>query len=45
VTPAGQKVEKYSFGGTREQIQESATQAALVMAWKLLTGNAQLVCD
>ena len=45
VTPTGKKVEKYSFGGTREQIQESAAQAALVMIWKLLTGDAQLVCD
>ena len=31
-------VERYSFGGTREQIQESAAQAALVMMWKILTG-------
>ena len=45
VTPTQKKVEKYSFGGTREQIQESATQAALVMVWTLLTGDAQLVCD
>jgi nicotinamide-nucleotide amidase len=29
-------VEKYSFGGTREQIQESAAQAALVMIWRFL---------
>ncbi len=45
VTPTQKKVEKYSFGGTREQIQESATQAALVMVWELLSGNAQPVCD
>ncbi|MGA2403131.1 MAG: nicotinamide-nucleotide amidohydrolase family protein [Syntrophobacteraceae bacterium] len=45
MTPARNRVEKYSFGGTREQIQESATQAALVMMWKLLTGDALLVCD
>ncbi len=45
VTPTQKKVEKYSFGGTREQIQESATQAALVMAWTMLTGDAQFVCD
>jgi nicotinamide-nucleotide amidase len=38
-------VEKYSFGGTREQIQESAAQAALVMIWKMLTGDGQLGCD
>jgi len=45
VTPARTTVEKYSFGGTREQIQESATQAALVMLWKLLAGDKRLVCD
>ncbi|MFZ0931483.1 MAG: nicotinamide-nucleotide amidohydrolase family protein [Syntrophobacteraceae bacterium] len=45
VTPAQTIVEKYSFGGTREQIQESATQAALVMLWKLLAGDKRLVCD
>ena len=44
-TPTQQKAEKYCFGGTREQIQESATQAALVMLWKLLTGDGHLVCD
>jgi nicotinamide-nucleotide amidase len=38
-------VEKYSFGGTREQIQESAAQAALVMIWKMLTGDKQPGCD
>jgi len=30
------------LGGTREQIQESATQAALVMLWKLLGGMRDL---
>jgi len=45
VTPMGKKVEKYSFGGTREQIQESAAQAALVMLWELLAGDGRLVCD
>ncbi len=45
VTPTQKIVEKYSFGGTREQIQESATQAALVMLWKMLAGDRRLVCD
>ncbi len=45
VTPEKKKVEKYTFGGTREQIQESATQAALVLLWRLLTGESQLHCD
>ncbi|HYA41323.1 MAG TPA: nicotinamide-nucleotide amidohydrolase family protein [Syntrophobacteraceae bacterium] len=45
VTPMGKKVEKYSFGGTREQIQEGAAQAALVMLWELLAGDGRLVCD
>ncbi len=44
VTLNRKKVEKYSFGGTREQIQESAAQAALVMMWKLLTGDKQPAC-
>jgi nicotinamide-nucleotide amidase len=44
-TPTRKKVEKYSFGGTREQIQESSAQAALVMLWKLLAGDERLVCD
>ncbi len=40
VTPAGEKVQKYSFGtGTREQIQESSAQAALAMLWELLSGG------
>jgi len=45
ITSSRKVVEKYSFGGTREQIQESSTQAALVMMWKLLTGDGRLVCD
>ncbi|MDR3570208.1 MAG: nicotinamide-nucleotide amidohydrolase family protein [Syntrophobacteraceae bacterium] len=47
VTPAGQKVEKYSFGEdeARENIQESSAQAALVMLWELLFGDTPLVCD
>ncbi len=45
VTPTREIVEKYSFGGTRQQIQENATQAALVMLWKLLTGDGRLACD
>ncbi len=45
VTPTQKIVEKYSFSGTREQIQESATQAALVMMWKLLTGDGHPACD
>jgi len=45
VTPSQKIVEKYCLGGTREQIQESATQAALVMLWKLLAGDEGLACD
>ena len=45
VAPTRKVVEKYSFGGTREQIQESATQAALVMIWKLLMVDRQPGCD
>ena len=45
VIPTQAIVEKYCFGGTREQIQESATQAALVMLWKLLAGDERLACD
>jgi nicotinamide-nucleotide amidase len=37
-------VQKYSFGGTREQIQESASQAALVMLWNVLAGNERVEC-
>jgi PncC family amidohydrolase len=39
VIPAKKKVWKYLFRGTREQIQESAAQAALVLLWNLLTRN------
>ncbi len=46
VTHTQKIVEKYCLGGgTREQIQESATQAALVMLWKLLAGDERLACD
>lgn len=45
VTPNRRQVERYSFNGTREQIQESATQAALVLMWRLLTGDSELHCD
>lgn len=45
VTHGRKRVEKYAFGGTREQIQESAAQAALVLIWKLLTGNDRPGCD
>jgi nicotinamide-nucleotide amidase len=44
-TPVHQKVERYAFGGTREQIQESAAQAALELMWKLLAEDRQLECD
>ena len=37
-------VQKYSLNGTREQIQESASQAALVMLWNVLAGNKRLEC-
>lgn len=45
VTPAKRVVEKYLFGGTREQIQESAAQAALILLWMVLTGESQFHCD
>lgn len=45
ITPERTAVEKHLFGGTREQIQESAAQAALVLLWKLLTNESQLICD
>jgi len=44
-TPVHKKVERYAFGGTREQIQESAVQAALELMWKLLAEDRQLECD
>jgi nicotinamide-nucleotide amidase len=44
-TPVHKKVERYAFGGTREQIQESAAQAALELMWKLLAEDRQLECD
>ena len=45
VGPGKKNAEKFLFGGTREQIQESAAQAALVLLWKMLTGDSQLHCD
>ncbi|MEN6438747.1 MAG: nicotinamide-nucleotide amidohydrolase family protein [Syntrophobacter sp.] len=45
VTPGKRVVEKYLFGGTREQIQESAAQAALILLWMLLTGEPRLHGD
>lgn len=46
ITPGGKKVQKYLFAGTtREQIQESAAQASLVMLWKLLTGDGEQACN
>jgi nicotinamide-nucleotide amidase len=45
IGPSKRMVEKYLFGGTREQIQESAAQAALVLLWKMLTGDSQVHCD
>ncbi len=45
VTPSGKTVEKYHFSGTREQIQESAAHAALVIMWKLLTGEETPRCN
>ncbi len=44
-TPGQKRVERYTFGGTREQVQESATQAALVLMWKLLAEDGQPICD
>jgi nicotinamide-nucleotide amidase len=45
VGPGKKKAEKYQFSGTREQIQENAAQAALVLLWKMLTGDSELHCD
>ena len=45
IGPGKKKVERYLFGGTRDQIQESAAQAALVLLWNMLTGDSQLHCD
>jgi nicotinamide-nucleotide amidase len=45
IGPGEKKAERYLFGGTREQIQESAAQAALVLLWKMLTGESQPHCD
>jgi nicotinamide-nucleotide amidase len=45
VTPTTKMVERYAFGGTREQIQESAAHAALAMLWQSLAGDERLVCD
>ena len=45
IGPNGQAVEEYHFGGNREQVQESAAQGALVMLWRLLTGDSELHCD
>ncbi len=43
--PERELVERYQFGGSRAEIQESAAQAALVLLWRLLTGDSQLYCD
>ena len=45
IGPGKSETGKYLFGGTREQIQESAAQAALVLLWKMLTGDSQVHCD
>jgi len=45
VAPGRRTTEKYFFTGTREQIQESAAQAALILLWRLLTGESDLYCD
>ncbi|MFZ2444936.1 MAG: CinA family nicotinamide mononucleotide deamidase-related protein [Syntrophobacteraceae bacterium] len=45
ITPEKRAVEENHFGGAREQIQESAAQAALVLLWRLLTGESRLHCD
>jgi len=45
VTPEKKQVEKYRFGGEREEIQEHAAQAALVLLWKLLSNSSPLRCD
>lgn len=45
VTPEKKLVEKYRFGGEREEIQEHAAQAALVLLWKLLSNSSPLRCD
>ncbi|MCE5333852.1 MAG: CinA family nicotinamide mononucleotide deamidase-related protein [Desulfobacteraceae bacterium] len=45
VTRDGRTVERFSFGGAREQVQESAAHAALVIMWKMLTGESLPRCD
>ncbi len=40
----GRAVEKFSFSGQREQIQESAAHAALVLLWKMLNGEPPPCC-
>ncbi|MEM5786744.1 MAG: nicotinamide-nucleotide amidohydrolase family protein [Syntrophobacteraceae bacterium] len=45
IMPGKQVVEKFLFGGTREQIQESAAQGALALLWKLLTGESEPHCE
>lgn len=44
-TPEKRQVERYQFGGEREEIQEYAAQAALVLLWKLLGDSSALHCD
>lgn len=44
VTPQGKRVEKHDFKGARENIQESAAQAALLLLWRILTDDSKLHC-
>ena len=43
-TPERTVVEKHLFDGSREHIQESAAQAALVLLWRILTHDSNLHC-
>lgn len=43
-TPSGTVVEKHLFNGSRDHVQESAAQAALVLLWKVLANDSNLHC-
>jgi nicotinamide-nucleotide amidase len=44
-TGRGCVAEKHLFSGTREQIQESAAQAALVLLWRTLSDDPDIHCS
>jgi nicotinamide-nucleotide amidase len=43
-TPTETLVERHSFSGSREHVQECAAQAALVLLWKVLANDSNLHC-